>query len=131
MTAGNTARPKLRILIVDDIEDAGVTLQLLLEGLGHEARYVRDGEAAVRQVLEFKPALVFLDLGMPGMSGHEVAQQIRSQNGQRPLYIVALSGWSRQEDRERSREVGIDIHLIKPLELGLLQSILQSVQDAA
>ncbi|MGE5641035.1 MAG: PAS domain S-box protein [Clostridia bacterium] len=113
-----------RVLIVDDNADAAHTLDVLLKALGHETRVVYDGKDAVRAFDEFQPNLVLLDIGLPGMSGYEVAQLLRSR-GRRGVRIVALTGWGQAEDRRRSREAGFDLHLVKPIDEEALQSALR------
>jgi PAS domain S-box-containing protein len=105
-----------RVLVVDDNEDAAATLDLLLKALGHETRVVHDGQAALKTVGEFRPDVVLLDIGMPGLDGYEVARRLRAQKKQRPLRIVAVTGWGQEADRQKSREAGFDLHLVKPVE---------------
>jgi two-component system CheB/CheR fusion protein len=119
-----TVQAPHRVLVVDDNVDAGESLELLLRVLGVEARLVHDGEAALAALGAFQPAMVLLDLGMPGMDGFEVARRIRAQRtGARPL-LIALTGWGQPEDRRRTREAGFDDHLVKPVDLSVLQSLL-------
>jgi CheY-like chemotaxis protein len=120
------AAPKRRILIAEDDEDAGLTLRMLLESLGYEAHLVRDGESAVRDTLRLRPDVVILDIGMPVLSGYDAAQLIRRSNPGRKILIVALSGWGRLQDVERSTAAGIDFHLLKPLDLAKLKAILDA-----
>jgi DNA-binding response OmpR family regulator len=114
----------MRILIVEDNPDVGVTLRMVLQALGHEIRHVHDAETALDVVPAFKPEVIVLDLGLPGMTGHEVAIPLRKASGE-GLMIVALTGWGRDEDRERSRQAGIDYHLVKPLNLEVLKEVLK------
>jgi CheY-like chemotaxis protein len=81
---------------------------------GHEVRTVNDGHGAILAVKEFRPEVVLLDLGMPGMDGYEVARRLRAEDALRGLVLVALSGWSQPHDRRRTQEVGFDYHLTKP-----------------
>ena len=115
----------MRILIVEDNPDVGVTLRMVLQALGHEIRHVHDGETALDVVASFKPQAIILDLGLPGMTGHEVASLTRKTCGE-DLLIVALTGWGREADRERSRQAGIDHHLVKPLNLEVLKEVLKT-----
>lgn len=123
--AAETA-PKRRILIAEDDEDAGLTLQMLLESLGFDVHLVRDGESAVRANLVLRPEVVILDIGMPVLSGYDAAQLIRRTNPGREILIIALSGWGRLQDVQRSTAAGIDFHLLKPLDLARLQAILDA-----
>lgn len=114
----------LRILIVEDNRDSADSLQALLEALGYRTQVAYDGEAAVHAAATAPPDVIIMDLGLPGLSGYEAAQQIRAQSpGGRPQ-IIALTGWGQQSDRQRSAEAGIDHHLVKPLDLTELKRIL-------
>lgn len=119
--------PKRRILIAEDDEDAGLTLLMLLESLGHEVHLVRDGESAVREAIRLRPDAVILDIGMPALSGYDAAHLIRQSRPGRKFLIVALSGWARPQDIDRSRAAGMDFHLVKPLDLAKLNTILDSL----
>jgi CheY-like chemotaxis protein len=103
-----------RVLVVDDNADAASTLQHLLRSLGHETRLANDGESALAIADEFNPDVVLLDIGMPGMSGYEVARHLRSRKQGR-LKIIAVTGWGTQQDRARSADAGFDLHLVKPV----------------
>jgi PAS domain S-box-containing protein len=105
-----------RVLVVDDNIDAASMLDMLLRSLGHETRVAHDGMAALRVAEEFRPDIVLLDIGMPGIDGYEVARRLRAlSSGTRPMRIVAVTGWGQEADRERSREAGFDLHLVKPV----------------
>jgi two-component system CheB/CheR fusion protein len=110
------ARHPKRVLVVDDNVDAAATLQLLLGSLGHETRTVHDGFEALRAAVEFGPDIVLLDIGLPGLDGYEVARRLRSLEPDRPLRIIAVTGWGQEADRARSREAGVDVHLVKPVD---------------
>jgi PAS domain S-box-containing protein len=103
-----------RVLIVDDNADAADTLEMLLRSLGYETRVVHDGAAALELAPAFRPDVVLLDIGMPGLDGYEVARRLRALHGAR-LRIVAVTGWGQEADRERSRAAGFDVHLVKPV----------------
>ena len=83
--------------------------------LGHEVRAVHDGPAALAAVEALRPDVVLLDIGMPGMSGYEVARRLRERPGGAALRLVALTGWGAEDDRRRTREAGFDHHLVKPV----------------
>lgn len=103
-----------RVLIVDDNVDAASTLSLLVKALGHEVAVAHDGAAAMHAFEAFRPQVVLLDIGLPGMNGYEVARQLRSRaTGVR---IIAVTGWGQAEDRLRSEEAGFDMHLVKPVD---------------
>jgi CheY-like chemotaxis protein/two-component sensor histidine kinase len=113
-----------RVLIVDDNADAAECLAVLLGTQGHEVRTAQDGPAALRTAEAFRPEVVFLDLGLPGMDGFEVARQLRRQAESRPMRLLALTGYAHEEDRRRAREAGFDAHLVKPADLATLQQLL-------
>jgi CheY-like chemotaxis protein/anti-sigma regulatory factor (Ser/Thr protein kinase) len=117
-----------RVLIVDDNADAATTLQLLIKRDGHETLVVHDGIEALRAVTVFKPDIVFLDIGMPGIDGYEVARRLRDDDASRQLVLVAVSGWSLPE--AKWREAGFDFHLAKPVHVGSIRKLLES-QPAA
>jgi PAS domain S-box-containing protein len=105
-----------RVLVVDDNADAAAMLDMLLRSLGHETRIAHDGLDAVRVATEFRPDIVLLDIGMPGLDGFEVARRLRSLERDRPMKIVAVTGWGQDADRARTREAGFDLHLVKPVD---------------
>jgi len=120
------AVPRNRILVVDDNADAADVLACLLREHGQEVLVVNDGPSAVQAFDGFRPQIVLLDIGMPGMSGLEVARRLRERNrSPRPL-IVATTGWAKPEDELRTREAGCDIHLVKPVEESDLVRILEA-----
>jgi len=113
-----------RVLIVDDNVDAATTLELLLRSLGHQTRTVHDGAQALRVSPEFRPDIVLLDIGMPGLNGYEVARRLRALERGRPLRIVAVTGWDQESDRMRAHESGFDLHLVKPVDPEILTRLL-------
>lgn len=121
----------LRILIVEDNRDSADSLKALLEALGHDARVAYDGESAVRAAAAVQPDVIIMDIGLPGLSGFDVARQIRAQSPGKRLKIVALTGWGQESDRLHSAAAGIDHHLVKPLDLAALRRILESRQMPA
>ncbi|KLU36749.1 hypothetical protein AB595_12270 [Massilia sp. WF1] len=114
----------LRVLVVDDNADAADSLVALLEALGHAARVAHDGVDGLQAVREFLPDLVFLDIGLPGMSGYEVAREIRRTRALPQPVLIALTGWGAQSDQEQSQEAGFDQHLTKPVSLEALEQAL-------
>ncbi|HYB99975.1 MAG TPA: PAS domain S-box protein [Candidatus Limnocylindrales bacterium] len=125
--AGDADKPVAnghRLLVVDDNKDAATSLAMLLRMQGHAVRVVHDGAAALDVVERFRPALVFLDIGMPGMDGYEVARRIRQQPGTAETVLAALTGWGQQEDRRLTAEAGFDYHLVKPPEPTEIASLL-------
>jgi CheY-like chemotaxis protein len=104
-----------RILVVDDNVDAAETLEALLRLLGHETRVVHDGPGTLEAADVFGPDVVLLDIGLPGISGYEVARRLRARI-RRPMKIVAVTGWGQDYDKKRSLEAGFDEHLVKPVD---------------
>ena len=116
-----------RVLVVDDNRDAADTLGAVLKMLGAEVRVTHDGQAALEAVASFKPAAVFLDLGMPGMDGHEVARRILADPKTTHPVLVALTGWGQENDRRATRATGFHRHLVKPAEIEELEDVLASL----
>jgi PAS domain S-box-containing protein len=125
--ASRTLAPQ-RILIVDDNRDAADSLQALLGLLGAQVEVANDGPSALDAVSRVQPAAILLDIGLPGMSGYEVARQIRDNTAIAQPVIIALTGWGQPDARRQSRDAGFDHHLIKPLDLAALQKILDSLK---
>jgi len=116
-----------KVLVVDDNVDAAESLAALLEIEGHEARMANEGESALRIAREFAPHVVFLDIGMPGKDGYQVAREMRTLPGMADAVLVALTGWGAQEDRARSRNAGFDHHLTKPASLASVEALLAEI----
>ena len=115
-----------RVLIVDDNVAAAKMLSMLLKSMGiSEVRCAGDGPSGLQAVEEFRPDLVLLDIGLPGMDGYEVAKIIRCNPDNDPLLLVALTGYGQPEDRRRSKDLGFDEHLVKPLALDNVRQLLQ------
>jgi PAS domain S-box-containing protein len=112
-----------RVLIVDDNADAAMTLDMLLRAMGHETRIEHDGMSALRAAPEFRPDVVLLDIGMPGMDGYEVARRLSVLKKQKHFRIIAVSGWGQEADRQRSSEAGFDLHLVKPVDANVLSRV--------
>ena len=122
--AAEAPRTARRVLVVDDNRDAAETLAAVLGQLGHQSLVANDGHQALRMMAGFQPEVVFLDLGMPGMSGFEVAEAIRRQPGYAGVRLVALTGWGGEADRERSARAGFDRHLTKPATTAAIEEAL-------
>jgi CheY-like chemotaxis protein len=116
--------PSLRVLVVDDNVDTAQTLGMLLTALRHDVRTAHDGTAALEAALDFRPNLVLLDIGLPGLNGFEVAKRLRQQPVLSSVVLVAMTGYSQESDRLRSQEAGFDHHLVKPADFGKVQQIL-------
>jgi CheY-like chemotaxis protein len=119
-----------RILLVDDNVDFATSLALLLQAIGHEVRVAHDAARALAVAKELKPEFGFLDLGLPDVSGYDLARSLRAQPESAQIVLVAVSGWGQARDRERSRDAGFALHLVKPVELQSIQAALTTlVQD--
>jgi CheY-like chemotaxis protein len=119
------AAEALRILVVDDNIDAADSLAMLLSLRGHETHLAHTGEAAVADAREFKPHVAFVDIGLPDVSGYEVARRMRAEaTVGTPLTLIALTGWGSEEDRRRARAAGFDNHFVKPVDIDKLADVL-------
>jgi len=126
--ADNTAAGGKRVLIVDDNLDAAETLAMMLELLGQQTRQAHEGNGALKAAQEYNPDVIFMDIGLPGLSGHEVVTRMRRELGMTDAYIIALSGYGTEEDRRKSFHAGFDTHLVKPLDPSALPGILASAE---
>ena len=113
-----------RVLVVDDHVDTALSLARLLRARGHVVEIVHDGNAALDAGASFRPDVVLLDLGLPGMDGYAVAENLRRRESAPRPTIIAISGYGQEEDRRRSSEVGIDHHLVKPVSFAQLERLL-------
>ncbi|TFZ04863.1 response regulator [Ramlibacter rhizophilus] len=118
----------VRVLVVDDNHDAAETLAMILQMDGHVARVAHEGRAALQLAREFDPQVVFLDIGMPGMDGYEVARAMRRQasDGRCPV-LVALTGWGAKDDVALAKAAGFDHHLTKPADVAAVEQLLAHV----
>lgn len=128
-STGATDSPR-RVLIVDDNRDAADSLVMIAEHLGHDARSAYDGEQALHVAADFLPDVAVVDIGLPDISGYEVASQLRAATRNRNLVLVALTGWGQERDRLRSIEAGFHGHLVKPVDLSVLEKILNGSEGA-
>ena len=124
MSNADTAGRK--ILVADDDQDSAESLAMLFQMMGHEVRSALNGVEAIALAADFQPDLIVLDIGMPGLDGYEVCRRIRQQPGAHTIVIAALTGWTRDEDRDRSQEAGFDYHLVKPVEPDVLVQLVRS-----
>jgi CheY-like chemotaxis protein len=115
------------VLVVDDNPDSAESLAALLSIVGHEVHQAHDGRQALELARRRVPDLVLLDIGMPGMSGHEVARRLRGDVGLRETVLIALTGYGTDEDRRASHEAGFDGHLVKPIDFEALERILAAL----
>jgi signal transduction histidine kinase len=118
----------LRILVVDDNADGANSLAALLRLDRHEVWTAHDGPAGLAAVRERRPDVVFLDIGLPGLDGYEVARRIRCEPGLGGVALVALTGYGREDDQRRSREAGFDRHLVKPIDPAELPGLLAGLR---
>jgi CheY-like chemotaxis protein len=109
-----------RVLVVDDNRDGAESMTMLLGAHGHEVRTVHDGPTALTVAAEWRPDVMLLDIGLPGMNGYDVAERIAGQPWRGSMQLVAVTGWGQAEDRARSAKAGFDAHLVKPVELDVL-----------
>jgi CheY-like chemotaxis protein/two-component sensor histidine kinase len=116
-----------KILVVDDNADAAESLAALLSISGHDTRMAHDGPEALQQAERFHPDIVFLDIGMPTLDGHETARLIRKQPWGKDMVLVALTGWGQHEDRRRSKDAGFNHHLVKPADPVVVEKLLSSI----
>ncbi|MCP3713242.1 response regulator [Paraburkholderia sp. CNPSo 3274] len=116
---------RLRVLIVDDNHDAAESLTMLLSE--HEVQSAYDGEDALAIATDFHADIVILDIGLPGINGHELARRLRAQPGTARAVLVALSGFGTAEDRAQSREAGCEQHFVKPVDPQALIDFLRVV----
>ena len=121
--------PSLRVMVVDDNEDAADALGMLLLETGHEVLSVHDGPSTLTAALDFRPNVVLLDIGLPGMDGFEVAKKMREEPIFKDVVLVAMTGYGQESDRQRSKDAGFDHHLVKPPDFNKLQKLLASVSE--
>ena len=129
--AANDARPArrpLRILIADDERDQVATLAAILNDEGHEVREVYRGSEVLRMIANFSPDVALIDIGMPGMSGYDVAREVRAHYGKEGPLLIAVTGWKKPSDRILAQIAGFDHHLGKPFES---QQLLELIEPLA
>jgi PAS domain S-box-containing protein len=118
------ARRSLQVLVVDDNRDAADTLTALVQSMGHSSQTVYDGESALKLTESLKPDLIFMDIGLPHVSGYHIAQEMRRRAlTPRPL-LVAVTGWGQEADRRQAIQAGFDLHFAKPVSEGAIRSAL-------
>ena len=126
---GATATPGRRILVVDDNRDSAGSLALLLKMTGNETHVAHDGLEAIDAAATFRPDVVLLDIGLPGLNGYDAARRIREQPWGKGIVLVALTGWSQPEDRMKSKDAGFDGHLVKPVNYDVLAQLLAEIPN--
>ena len=123
----NAVQSTLRVMVVDDNVDAAATLGMLLEHMGHDVNIAHDGERALQAAAAQNPDVVFMDIGLPEMSGYQVARRMRTDLGLTRAYIVALTGYGSTVDQYNSREAGFNMHIVKPIEPDQLRDLLANL----
>jgi PAS domain S-box-containing protein len=121
----------LRLLVVDDNTDAAETLAALLEIAGHSTGVASSGYQAIELATQLRPDVIFLDIGMPGMNGYDVAKVLRSTCGLEDVFLIALTGWGTEKDRRLTKEAGFNEHLTKPASIVKVNAILSKLAEAA
>ena len=112
-----------RILVVDDNEDAANSLATLLEVMGYNVRTAYDGPEGIEAADQFEPAVALLDIGLPRLSGYDIAKHVRGTRGEDVL-LVAITGWGQEDDRRRAHEAGFDHHFTKPADFDVLLALI-------
>jgi CheY-like chemotaxis protein len=129
--ARRAAAASARIVVIDDNVDAALSLAALLRALGHEVETAHDAPGAIAVAETFRPQVALLDIGLPVMDGYDLARELRAVSGDRPLHLVAVTGYGLAPDRQRSREAGFIEHLVKPVDRKELQALLERLQGRA
>lgn len=123
---GEPMRNTQRILVVDDNRDFATSLATILRAMGHQVHVEHNGLDGLRVAETFQPALAFLDLGLPGITGYELAQGLRTQPGNQGLFLVAVTGWGQESNKQRAMQAGFDHYIVKPLDPRQIDSLLQA-----
>lgn len=116
-----------RVLVVDDNIDAADMLVMVLQTLGHEVQVAYSGQTALEMAVQYQPDFVLLDIGLPKMDGYEVARHLRQQPQTKDVWLIAMTGYGQDSDRQRTQEAGFDHHLVKPVERRKLQNLLATL----
>jgi CheY-like chemotaxis protein len=116
---------RFRVLVVDDYPDAAESACMLLGLLGHDCRAATCGVDALAEAARFEPDIAILDIGLPDLSGFELARELRNRAAGRPLYLAAVTGWGQPEDRIRAFTAGFNHHVLKPADHDKLKTILE------
>jgi CheY-like chemotaxis protein len=121
------ARGRLRVLVVDDNVDGAEMLAMMLELAGHETRVAGDGPGCLAAARVFRPDVAVLDIGLPGMDGHELARRLQDDPSIPDPVLIALTGWGSEDDKRRSKQAGFEYHLTKPVEADTITSLLARI----
>jgi DNA-binding response OmpR family regulator len=118
-----------RVLIVDDFPDAAAATEMMLSLRGYDCQIALSGREALELAAAFEPQLAILDIGLPDVSGFELARQLRTRAGGKPIHIAAVTGWSDPETRARAIEAGFDQHVTKPTDRHKIDEILRAAAE--
>lgn len=122
--SGKIVSETQRVLIVDDNQDFATSLATILRNMGHEVRVEHDGLSGLHAVGIFRPTLAFLDIGLPGMNGYELARTLKAKSHDAALFLIAITGWGQASDKQRATQAGFDHHVVKPLDPSQLNALL-------
>ena len=125
-----TVGPKKRLLIVDDLKDSADSLAMLLGLKGHEVHTAYNGEEAVAAAMKYEPEVILLDIGMPRVNGYDTCRLIRQKLAGHRVFLIALTGWGKEDDRTRSKEAGFDLHIVKPVDPETLSRLIEELHPA-
>jgi CheY-like chemotaxis protein len=117
------------VLVVEDNLDAADALTMLLQLMGFETQVAHDGLDAIELARSRRFGLIFVDIGLPGMDGYEVAKRLKGIEGRKSMLLVALTGYGRDEDKVRALGAGFDVHLVKPVEMETLEQLLARLEQ--
>ena len=120
-----------RILVADDNVDFATSFALILRMLGNDVRIAYDGAEALELAGDFAPEFCFLDIGLPRLSGYDLAQRLRASDVTRNSMLIAVTGWGQEKDRQRAHESGFDHHMVKPVDPGQIEDLLRTARRAA
>ena len=127
--SGVAGEMALKILIVDDNEASAQTMGWMMEMFGHEIRTAHSAEQAMDRVKDFRPAVIFLDIGLPGMNGYDLCRALKAMPETKNATLIAQTGWAEEENYRLSKEAGFDHHLVKPVDIKTLQNILPLLEN--
>ena len=127
--AASQSRPQRRVLIVDDNHDSADSLAMLMRLTGNDTYMAHDGLEAIEAIEKYRPEVVLLDIGLPGLDGHEVCRRVREQPWGKDIIVIALTGWGQEDDRRKSEEAGFNGHLVKPVDYDKLLELLASLTN--
>ncbi|WP_437669067.1 hybrid sensor histidine kinase/response regulator [Sorangium sp. So ce131] len=125
------AGQKLRVLVVDDNRDSAESMAMLIRRMGNEVHLAFDGPSALDLAAQLRPDAVLLDIGMPGMTGHDVARELRRIPDLAGLSLIAMTGYGQDADRRATQEAGFDVHLVKPISADVLKRHLENIAARA